>query len=632
MHVFPITLFFPLSLLCSISIVVQAQQTYIGLATTSCHQTGNSNSMRGYTCNGANPNCQAYITFRTQPFHNSVTTMSSLLGSDPSQLAEANSVSQEATFEANKMVIVPVNCSCSGNQYYQFNTSYVVQRGDSYFLIANNTFEGLSTCQALQDQNGIPEGDLFPGTKIKVPLRCACPSKNQTEKGVKYLLSYLVASSDIVFLISERFGVSTETILEANTLSSQQPPNIYPFTTLLVPLQDKPSSNQTFESSPPPPPPSSSNNGSSNKKWMYVVVGVVGCVALILLVLCAIIFRKHFGNKKKDDSVIVSENFVAIEKPQGKMLEEEEGSENLSEIISSIAQSFKVYSFKELKNATNNFSPDSCIQGSVFRGVINGDLAAIKKIDGDVSKEIELLTKVNHSNVIRLSGVSFDEGYWYLVYEYAANGNLGEWIYSNTKNGKFLSWTQRLQISLDVATGLDYLHSFTSPPQIHKDLKCENIVMDSDFRGKIANFGLARSMEGESEQYLMTRHIVGTRGYMAPEYLENGFVSTKLDVYAFGVLVLEILTGKEVADFYAEGNVDLLDFLSVVLSEESEYERLREFMDHSLQGNYPMELAIFVARMISTCIKKDPASRPEMREIVSTLSKALDSSLIWELS
>ncbi|KAH1260388.1 LysM domain receptor-like kinase 4 [Glycine max] len=632
-------------MLCSMSVVVhvQGKQPYVGLATTACGQTGNSNSMRGYTCNGVNPSCQAYLTFRAQPLYNTVPSISALLGSDSSQLSVANSVSEDGTFETNKLVIVPINCSCSGNnnnQYYQFNTSYEVERGDSYFVIANNTFEGLSTCQALQDQNNIPEGDLMPGNELIVPLRCACPSKNQTEQGVKYLLSYLVASNDIVWLIGERFGVSSETIVEANTLSSQQP-IIHPFTTLLVPLQDEPSSNQTSEPSPPPstppPPPLSSSSGRSSKTWVYAVVGVVGAIALISSVLCAIVFRTRYlkgGNKRKDDSLIVSDSFVAvaIEKPQEKKLEEEE-SENLAEIISGISESFKVYRYEELQSATNGFSPSCCIKGSVYRGFINGDLAAIKKIDGDVSKEIELLSKVNHSNVIRLSGVCFNGGYWYLVYEYAANGYLSDWI--NIK-GKFLSWTQRIQIALDVATGLDYLHSFTSPPHVHKDLKSGNILLDSDFRAKISNFRLARSVEregSEGDQYVMTRHIVGTRGYMAPEYLENGLVSTKLDVYAFGVLMLEMLTGKDVADVYAEGNIaNLFDVLSAVLDEEGEHLRLSEFMDPSLKGNYPMELAVFVARMIETCIKKDPASRPDMHEIVSSLSKALDSSLRWETS
>ncbi|CAL0312764.1 unnamed protein product [Lupinus luteus] len=622
MNLFSITLTFISTISFSFHVIL-GQQPYIGAATSACDEKGNSNSILGYTCSEVNPSCQAYLTFRAQPLYNSVPSISKLLDSDPSNISEANSVSEEATFETNKLVIVPINCSCSGDQYYQFNTSFVVEKGDNYFGIANNTFEGLSTCQALLDQNKIPAVDLDVGTKLVVPLRCACPSKNQTEEGVRYLISYLVKPGDDVSQVSEIFGVTIETILEANSLSFQQP-TINPFTTLLVPLQDKPSSSQTVEPPlpppPPPPTPPPSSNGSSSKTWVYIVVGVVGAFVIILLI-CSIIFRSHYLKKKRKDSEAVSDNFAAKEKAQGKELEDE--SRELLEIISGIAQSFKVYSFEELQNATNNFSPKSLIEGSVYHGVINGDLAAIKKIDGgDVSKEMELLNKVNHSNVIRLSGVSFKDGHWYLVYEYAANGALSDWIYFHNKDeNKSLSWTQRIQIALDVATGLDYLHSFISPPYIHKDLKCSNILLDIDFRAKIANFGLARLLELENDQNAMTRHIVGTRGYMAPEYLENGLVSTKLDVYAFGVMMLEILTGKEVAALYEENDFNLSSVL------QGEDERLRDFMDSSLQGNYPLELAIFVGGIIDDCMKKDPTTRPSMNEIVTSLSKVFDSSL-----
>nr|AMR60615.1 lysin motif receptor-like kinase 3 [Lupinus atlanticus] len=615
--------------ICTFS-MIQGQQPYIGLGTTACYKKGNSNSIRGYTCNGANQSCQAYLTFRSQPLYNSVSKISALLSSDPPQLAEINSVSLNDTFETNKLVIVPIKCSCA-SEYYQANTSYVVQNADTHFLIASNTFEGLSTCQALQNENHNP-WNMFQGRELVVPLRCACPTRNQTEKGVKYLLSYLVKEGDSVSFISEKFDVKTKTTLEANNLSMTND-IIHPFTTLLVPLHDKPSISQTVSSAPPPSFPSSSTTDkSSKKKWVYAVVAV-GVIVLIL-VICAIIFYTHHRKmKNKKDHVTVSESFEAIEKSQGRRKKEEE-SKKLSEIISGIAQSFKVYDFEELKHATDNFNPSYCIEGSVFRGVINGDLAAIKKVEGNVSKEIELLNKVNHANVIRLSGVSFSEGHWYHVYEYAANGALSEWIYFNNNiDGKFLSWTKRIQIAFDVATGLDYLHSFTSPPHIHKDLKSSNILLDHDLRAKVANLRLAKSVEvQEGEQLPLTRHIVGTRGYMAPEYLENGLVSTKLDVYAFGVLLLELLTGKEVAAILTEDNKNLSHVLCDMVGEKNDQEKVKEFMDPSLKGNYPLELAMFVVRMIDNCIEKDPENRPNMYEIVLSLSRTLNSSLSWEMS
>jgi len=432
---------------------------------------------------------------------------------------------------------------------------------------------------------------------------------------------------DSVSLIAEKFGVDKMTTLEANNLTLTQA-TIYPFTTLLIPLHDKPSSSQTVSPAEISPPSSSPPSSHHKKTWVHAVVGgVVGAFALTSAFCAVIFFTRYLKKRNKDESAVVSKSFEATKQnPQRKI------NEKLSEIISGIAQSFKVYDFEELKRATDNFSPSYWIKGSVYRGVINGDLAAIKKIEGDVTKEMEILNKVNHSNVIRLSGVSFHEGRWYLVFEYAANGALSEWIYFNNVDGKFLSWTQRIQIALDVATGLDYLHSFTSPPYIHKDINSSNILLDGDFRGKVANLSLARRVEGGDDQFPATRHIVGTRGYMAPEYLEHGLVTTKLDVYAFGVVMLEMITGKEVAAIVTDDETNLSHVLRVVLGEESGQERLKEFVDPSLRENCPFELAMFVIEMIDNCISNDPASRPSVHEIVQSLSITLNSSLSWERS
>ncbi|GLU19921.1 hypothetical protein SLE2022_361420 [Rubroshorea leprosula] len=626
--------FFPFLFIFSIfccSCLIHAQQLYVGKATTDCTNPDTSNTVLGYSCNGLAKSCQGYLIFRSQPPYNTVASISSLMSSNSSQLAEINSVPENETFEINKLVIVPVSCSCSG-QYYQANTSYSVVSGDTVFGIANNTFQGLSTCQAIQNQSVSDPQNLSAGTRITVPLRCACPTKNQTDAGINYLLSYTVVFDDTVKNISERFGANTAETLEANGLSEQNT-NIYPFTTLLVPSQSPPSSSQTIV--PPPPPPASPSptsppTESSKKTWAYIVSGVLAGGALLLVcgvIIFCVFFRK---SKKKMDSVVVSGNFEACEKPKKKKLEDE--SLDLLSSVDSIAQSLKVYRFEELQSATENFSNNCWIKGSVYRGIINGDYAAIKKVHGDASKEVNLLNKINHSNLIRLSGLSFNDGNWYLVYEFAVNGPLSDWIYHNNGNGNYLSWTQRMQIALDVATGLTYLHSFTNPPYIHKDIKSSNVLLDSNFRAKIANFTLARSTAGEEGQFALTRHIVGTKGYMAPEYLENGLISTKLDVYAFGVLLLEMITGKEAAALSGEGYMDSSDILSKVLDEENKQESLRSLIDPAMQDNYPSELAMFVVRLITSCIKKDPTSRPAMDDVVQSLSRTLTASLSWENS
>ncbi|KAL3649382.1 LysM domain [Castilleja foliolosa] len=483
-----------------------------------------------------------------------------------------------------------------------------------YLSIASTTFQGLSTCHALQAKNTIRAQDLLAGEQINVPLRCACPTRTQIDNGENYLLSYIIAPNEFLSTIGEQFAVNISQIRAANELSETET-NIYPFTTLLIPLRDPPTSTQATAPQPPPPPAAATipvsppSGGGSNRTWIYVLVGILGG-GLILgtLILCLLFYKK----KKKFEPAVSTQSFESIEKPSNKESNGEDESMDFLESISSIAQSLKVYTFGEIKFATDDFSPNRLIKGSVYRGTINGDFAAIKRMNGDVSKEINLLNKINHFNLVRLSGVAFNEGNWYLVYEYASNGSLHDWIVE--KKIIKMNWDQRLQIAVDVAAGLNYLHNYTSPPYVHKDLNSSNVLLDAECRAKIANFGLARSAEGQEGQFALTRHIVGTKGYMAPEYLENGVVSPKLDVYAFGVLLFEILSGKEVSTFGA--NMQLSDILS-------EDESLTNLMDPTLEGKYPQELLHVVFGLIDSCVKKDASDRPSMDNVFKTLTRIL---------
>ncbi|KAL6526232.1 LysM domain [Orobanche minor] len=610
--------------------IVLAQQPYIHGATALCDSRDNSTSVLGYTCNGPRPTCQAYLTFRAQTPYTSVSTISNLLSVNSSQLSQLNSVPGNTTFETNQTVLIPVTCSCSG-EHFQFNASYVVRQGDTYLAVASNTFQGLSTCQALQAQNTIPAEDLFPGASITVPLRCACPTRNQSGNGVNYLLSYLIAPNQFISTISERFGASTAGTLAANGLSETD--IIYPSTTLLVPLHDPPTSSQVTAPQPPPPPPPSpttpTSSHSSSKTWIYTAVGVAGGLFLVgAVVFCLFFLKKKKKKQREADIFVSSQSFESVEKQSTrKERDDEEDSRGFLESISTIAQSLKVYTFEELRAATEDFSPNSRIKGSVYCGTINGDSAAVKKmIDGDVSEEISLLNKLNHFNLIRLSGVGFNEGIWYLVYEYASNGSLHDWI-TNKSEEKTMDWDRRLQVAMDIAAGLNYLHRYASPPYVHKNLNSNNVLLDRDFRAKIANFGQARSAEGREGQFALTRHVIGTKGYMAPEYLENGVVSPELDVYAFGVLLMEILTGKEVSLLLYEGvNMQLSEILTPVLSADDGNQNLRKLMDPMLQGKYPRDLALVLFGLIGSCLKKDPLDRPNMDDIFKSLSKISTTS------
>ncbi|CAO2830324.1 unnamed protein product [Amaranthus hypochondriacus] len=630
----------------SIPYLITSQQPY---GEKNCFLANNATSALGFSCNGVNRTCQSFLIYRTQPPYNTISAIASLLSANASQMSAFNSnISETMALATNTEVIVPVTCSCSG-KFYQYNTTHVVKRSENYNLLSNDTYEGLTTCNAIRTQKISPNVvDIFPGETLTIPLRCACPTRTQVDLGIKYLMSFVVQEnnhfSDIAVKFA-KFGADIGQTMEANE-KSEQDSVIYPFTTVLVTLKSLPNGSvmeyppyvAPSPSSPPSLPPADepeppSSDGGSSKKWVYFGVGVVagGVFVMIAGAILLFLFLKR-SLRKKSDPIVSSKSFEAQEKAlplesKTETMTETESMEFLDN-ISKIA-SLKVYSFKDLQTATDDFSSVNWIKGSVYKGNLNGDEVAIKKMDGDASKEISVLNKINHFNLISLLGVCFENGVWYFVYEYAGNGPLSEWIYQENPSNQTLSWGKRMQVACDVATGLNYLHSYTSPPLVHKDINSSNVLLNMEFRAKITEFGLSRPVRGNDGQFTLTAHIVGTKGYLAPEYLENGIITPMLDVYAFGVLLLEMLTGKDVAQLFEGAKVHLSEILAPVLSEEDGISNVKEFMDSSLGEEYPADITYSMFVLVDRCLRKDPGSRPSMDEIVQILSKTLTTSLIW---
>ncbi|XP_072973320.1 protein LYK5-like [Typha angustifolia] len=469
-------------------------------------------------------------------------------------------------------------------------------------------------CQALQKQNLQNSSSFFlSGNYINVPLRCACPTRSQRSNGVNYLVSYLVDSGDTVFRISQMFGVLMQSIHEANELDSSN--DIYPFTTLLIPLKNQPKVSQvTSPSQPPPPfPPSSPPPGkSSTHKVVYIVIGVA--VAALILIASVVAFAFLRTRKEAATHAIIQASDSKTHGNSGLT-----SDSLLPGDIAGIGLSVNVYKYEELALATGNFSDEKRIEGSVYHAILNGVPSAVKVINRDVSAEIDILKRINHFNLIRLLGLCFDQGHWYLISEFAERGPLSNWIFHRS-GSMVLNWMQRVQIALDVADGLDYLHSYTEPAYVHMDIRSSNILLDESFRAKISNFGHARLAGGKEGEFALTRHIVGMRGYTAPEYLEHGLVSVKLDVYAYGVVLLEIVTGRE-ASAVLVGNGIGFDALNAFVRGEDVKEKLVGFMDPLLEGSYRMDSALMMVRLIERCLNKDAGSRPNMGEVAQTLSK-----------
>ena len=238
-----------------------------------CYSSNGSTTL-GYTCDAAQRSCPTYLTFRSQTDHQTPSQIASLLNSDPSSISQLNTIPLNFSIPIDELVIIPTTCSCGGGNYYQHNASYIIQgTGETYLTIANDTYQGLSTCQALIAQNPYDSRSLVAGMKILVPLRCACPTTDQiTKMGVKYLLTYFVTWGDDVHAIAQRLNSDYTSVLSANGLS--QSDVIYPFTTLLIPIKTEPTKAQVQSLQPPPSsPPKPPASGGSNTTWVYVGVG-----------------------------------------------------------------------------------------------------------------------------------------------------------------------------------------------------------------------------------------------------------------------------------------------------------------------------------------------------------------------
>jgi hypothetical protein len=488
-------------------------------------------------------------------------------------------------------------------------------------------------------QNPYGDRNLTVGLNLTVPLRCACPTRKQTASGIKYLLSYMITWGNDVPTIAEKFGTDEKTVRDANELTTDS--IIFPFTPLLVPLKNKPGQiNNTVVQAPTSPPqlptdPTSSSS-SSKKKWVFVGVGIG---AGLLLLLSAFLLWFFCASPKKKTQPVPPITRPSPSPQPHSYLQSIDNSWSVStEGVRHVIESLTVYKFDDIEKATGFFNEANKIQGSVYRGSFKGDDAAVKVMKGDVSNEINLLKRINHTNIIRLSGFCVHAGNTYLVYEYAENGSVTDWLHSSKyQTSSTLAWKQRVQIAYDVADALNYLHNYTNPPYIHKNLKTSNILLDGNLRGKVSNFGLARTLENEDEGggFQLTRHVVGTHGYMAPEYIENGVITPKLDVFAFGVVMLELLSGREAigTDRDGDGGEELLSAsIRVVLEGDNVREKLRGFIDASLRHEYPLDLAFSMAQLAKNCVAHDLNSRPAMSEVFMTLSKIFSSSLDWDPS
>ncbi|KAJ4745395.1 cysteine-rich RECEPTOR-like kinase [Rhynchospora pubera] len=278
-----------------------------------------------------------------------------------------------------------------------------------------------------------------------------------------------------------------------------------------------------------------------------------------------------------------------------------------------------------LRAATLNFHEATKLGeggfGSVYKGVLpDGQEVAVKRLSQSseqgleqLKNELVLVAKLQHKNLVRVVGVCLEGQEKLLVYEFVPNGSLDTFLFDNIKRQE-LDWTKRQRIINGVARGLQYLHYDSQLTIVHRDLKASNILLDSAMNPKISDFGLARLFRVD-ETTVATSRVVGTYGYMAPEYAMHGFYSIKSDVFSFGVLLLEILTGRgNSGSFDGEHDEDLLS----TIWEHWITGTITEIMDPLL--DCPTYEIIRHAHVGLLCVQENPINRPRMSEVVIMLS------------
>ncbi|CAD6245921.1 unnamed protein product [Miscanthus lutarioriparius] len=297
------------------------------------------------------------------------------------------------------------------------------------------------------------------------------------------------------------------------------------------------------------------------------------------------------------------------------------------------------FSHEELFNATEGFSLSNKIGqggfGTVYYAELRGEKAAIKKMDMQASHEflaeLKVLTHVHHLNLVRLIGFC-TESSLFLVYEFIENGNLSQHL-RGTGYGP-LSWAARVQIALDSARGLEYIHEHTVPVYIHRDIKSANILIDKNYRAKVADFGLTKLTQVGNTS-LPTRGIVGTFGYMPPEYARYGDVSPKVDVYAFGVVLYELISAKDAIVRSTESSSDskgLVYLFEEALNTPDPKEGLQRLIDPALGEDYPIDSILKMTVLARACTQEDPKARPTMRSIVVALMTLSSTSEFWDMN
>ncbi|KAF3962683.1 hypothetical protein CMV_012834 [Castanea mollissima] len=353
-------------------------------------------------------------------------------------------------------------------------------------------------------------------------------------------------------------------------------------------------------------------SGSCNNKKKNIVVPIVASVGgLFILSLTVVAILWGLRSRKQQDTTKVAK------------VDLEPNVQNRS--LESIQRQF---TYPDLLRITNNFERilGKGGFGTVFHGCIENTQVAVKMLSASsvqgyqqFQAEVKLLMRVHHKNLTTLVGYCYEGTNMGLVYENMANGDLEAHL--SGENTNILSWEARLQIAMDAAQGLEYLHHGCKPPIIHRDVKTTNILLNEKFRAKLADFGLSKIFPTDGGTHVSTV-VAGTPGYLDPEYYITNWLTEKSDVYSFGVVLLEIITNRPVIERSKE-RTHISQWVSSMLAKGD----IKNIVDPKLDGNYNVNSVWKAVEIAMLCLSPTSSKRPTMDQVVAELKECVETEL-----
>ncbi|CAL5411904.1 unnamed protein product [Camellia sinensis] len=548
-------------------------------------------------CSSEQQQCNALASYYVWDGSN-LTYISKLLSSSLSQIQIYNpQITNTDSVQRDSRVNVPFSCACIGELgFLGHKFVYEVQSEDTYKLIAERNYASLTTVEMLQRFNGYDTNRIPVKAMVNVVVNCSC-GNSRVSKDYGLFISYPLRPGENLSAIAAEFNLSQQLLKDFNPNSDFSGGTGLVF----IPGKDQ---NGTY------PPFKSSSRITGGFIAGITVAGVAGAMLL------AIGFYVGFYRRNKVvKGSLLREAFDRHAHGQGPESTLENTSESgplvggVSLGLTGITVDKSVeFSYEELAKATDDFSLANKIGqggfGSVYYAELRGE--------------------------VRLIGYCV-EGSLFLVYEFIENGNLSQHLRGLGRDP--LPWSTRVQIALDSARGLEYIHEHTVPVYIHRDIKSANILIDKSFHAKVADFGLAKLTEVGSTS-LHTR-LVGTFGYMPPErYAQYGDVSPKIDVYAFGVVLYELISAKEAivkTNEVVTESTGLVALFEDTLKQPDPKQDLQKLVDPRLGDDYPLDSVCKIAHLARACTQENPQLRPSMRSIVVALMTLSSSTEDWDV-